>query len=167
MSNVAVEKVREAEGATPMFERTAALAGAIRERAYEIFQGRGGGHGHSVEDWLQAERDIVQPLEVKLTRKEGKFRARVAVPGFAVEDIRVTAMPAHLYIQAEAKYAHEEKDGDVNLCKVGRKQIFHRLDLPSPIDVDRVTATLDHGLLEIIAPKAASTKNEIARIAAA
>src|SRR6188472_3036624 len=55
MSNVAVEKVREAEVTTPIIERTAALANAIRQRAYENFQCRGGGHGHSVEDWLQAE----------------------------------------------------------------------------------------------------------------
>jgi hypothetical protein len=30
----------------------------IRLRAYEIFMERGGQHGHDVEDWLQAEREL-------------------------------------------------------------------------------------------------------------
>jgi hypothetical protein len=30
----------------------------IRQRAQEIFQGRGGAPGHDLEDWLQAEREI-------------------------------------------------------------------------------------------------------------
>jgi hypothetical protein len=30
----------------------------IQKRAYEIHLERGGGHGHDMEDWLEAERDL-------------------------------------------------------------------------------------------------------------
>ncbi len=30
----------------------------IARRAYELFLARGGEHGHDVEDWLQAEREL-------------------------------------------------------------------------------------------------------------
>jgi hypothetical protein len=30
----------------------------IRARAYELFQRRGGEHGHDAEDWLRAEEEI-------------------------------------------------------------------------------------------------------------
>jgi hypothetical protein len=30
----------------------------IARRAYELFAARGGEHGHDVEDWLQAEREL-------------------------------------------------------------------------------------------------------------
>lgn len=30
----------------------------IAQRAYEIYQERGGTHGEAVEDWLQAEREV-------------------------------------------------------------------------------------------------------------
>jgi hypothetical protein len=30
----------------------------IAKRAYELFEARGGEHGHDVEDWLQAEREL-------------------------------------------------------------------------------------------------------------
>jgi hypothetical protein len=38
----------------------------IARRAFEIFLSRGGEHGHDVEDWLQAERDI----RTRAARKE-------------------------------------------------------------------------------------------------
>jgi hypothetical protein len=30
----------------------------IAHRAYDLFEQRGGEHGHDVDDWLQAERDL-------------------------------------------------------------------------------------------------------------
>jgi len=33
---------------------------AIEVRAYQIFIERGGAHGQDVEDWLQAERELVE-----------------------------------------------------------------------------------------------------------
>jgi len=32
----------------------------IRARAYEIFLERGGQHGHDIDDWLQAEYELMQ-----------------------------------------------------------------------------------------------------------
>lgn len=39
--------------------------------AYELYERRGGEHGHDVEDWLEAERILIQ----KITRRNGR-RAR-------------------------------------------------------------------------------------------
>ena len=30
----------------------------VEQRAYEIYLARGGEHGHALEDWLQAEREL-------------------------------------------------------------------------------------------------------------
>jgi hypothetical protein len=38
----------------------------IRQRAYELFERRGRDHGHEVEDWLQAEAEVLQ-RKVKTT----------------------------------------------------------------------------------------------------
>jgi hypothetical protein len=32
----------------------------IRERAYELYEARGRGDGHDLEDWLRAEEEITQ-----------------------------------------------------------------------------------------------------------
>ena len=34
------------------------LPNIIRERAYQLFEARGGQPGHELDDWLQAEREI-------------------------------------------------------------------------------------------------------------
>jgi HSP20 family molecular chaperone IbpA len=46
------------------------------------------------------------------------------------------------------------KDG-VLLCEFSGKRLFRRLELPAPINVDKVTATLDRGILLVHAPKTA------------
>jgi hypothetical protein len=33
---------------------------AVAHRAYELFLARGGQHGHDVEDWLAAERELAK-----------------------------------------------------------------------------------------------------------
>ncbi|MDT7043756.1 DUF2934 domain-containing protein [Candidatus Nitronereus thalassa] len=36
-----------------------ALGARIAKRAYELYEAKGGGHGHDLEDWLEAERQIL------------------------------------------------------------------------------------------------------------
>jgi len=45
----------------------------IELRAYQIYIQRGGGDGHEVEDWLQAERELVEKYDKPVQR------AKVAV----------------------------------------------------------------------------------------
>jgi hypothetical protein len=33
----------------------------VRNRAYEIYEQRGGEHGHDWDDWLEAERELKKP----------------------------------------------------------------------------------------------------------
>ena len=47
----------------------------IRQRAYELFEARGRQHGHELDDWLQAEREVRHHLGLS-----NRTRGRVA-PG--------------------------------------------------------------------------------------
>lgn len=38
----------------------------IRLRAYDLYEQRGGDHGHDIEDWLQAELELTQTKPEKL-----------------------------------------------------------------------------------------------------
>ena len=37
------------------------LAAELRRRAYKLYEERGRADGHALEDWLQAEADLVRP----------------------------------------------------------------------------------------------------------
>ncbi len=42
------------------------LEGKIRARAYELFEQRGGVTGHDLEDWLQAEKEVMGEPKITL-----------------------------------------------------------------------------------------------------
>ena len=157
MSQVAINKWKNPETTPRTFlEHLETITDSIRKRAFSIFQNRNGGNGSEVDDWLQAERDVVWSPASELVDDKKEFRARIALPGFDAKDIQVSAMPDALLIQADATHTHEGKSGNVRFCEFSEKNLFRRLPLPAPIDVDKVTASVDKGILEVTAPKAAS-----------
>jgi len=46
------------------------LTEAIARRAYELFLERGGEHGLDVEDWLQAERELIEAARARSVERE-------------------------------------------------------------------------------------------------
>jgi HSP20 family molecular chaperone IbpA len=155
MSQVAIHKCKNLE-TTPqtLLEHLEAITDSIRKRAFNLFQDRNSENGSDLDDWLKAERDVVWSPASELVDDKKEFRARIALPGFDAKDIQVFAMPDALLIQANATHTHEGKSGSVCFCEFSEKNLFRRLPLPAPVDVDRVTASVDKGILEVTAPKA-------------
>lgn len=155
MSQVAIYKCKNTETTPQMLmEHVEAITDSIRKRAINIFQNRNGENDSDLDDWLQAERDVVWSPASELVDNKKEFRARIALPGFDAKDIQVSAMPDALVIQADATHTHEGKSGDVCFCEFSGKKLFRRLQLPASVDVDKVTASVDKGILEVTAPKA-------------
>ena len=155
MSQVAINRCKSPE-ATPqtLLEHAEAIADSIRKRAFHIFQNRGGGDGSDLQDWLQAERDVILSPASELVEDEKEIRATLALPGFDAKEIQLSVMPDALIVEAGATHSHEGNRGTVRFCEFSEKQLYRRLDLPASIDVDKVTASLDKGMLQITAPKA-------------
>ncbi len=154
MSNVAIEKIHDPEtAAMSLLSEMDRMASAIRNRAFEHFIERGSIFGSDVDDWLCAERELIWSPGAEMTEGDNDFTLRVQAPGFEAREIKITATPDSVLIEAEASHKHEESDGKIHLCEFARK-LFRRLDLPSAINVDKVSATLDKGVLQIVAAKA-------------
>ena len=45
---------------TPPTEKKRPPEELVRRRAYEIYEQRGSEYGHELEDWLQAEREVLE-----------------------------------------------------------------------------------------------------------
>lgn len=58
---------KPATSVTSITTRSVDLQDAIRERAYELYQQRGGHHGADLEDWVRAEKEVLE-----------RFRGRTA-----------------------------------------------------------------------------------------
>lgn len=159
MSQVAIYKCKNPE-TTPqtLLEHMEAITDSIRKRAFNLFQNRNGQNGFDLDDWLQAEREMVWSPASELVEGQDDFQARVALAGFDAKDIEVTATPEALIIEAEKTHTHDAKEGDVRFCEFSSKKLLRRIDLPTAINVDKVTASLDNGMLQVNAPKAAQAK---------
>lgn len=124
-------------------EKTAADTGDVAEQiralAYHLFQSRGGGDGHDLDDWLDAERELILAPGSEVVQRDGKFEVRLPAEGYEPREIHVTASPGSLVVKAASE------------GKAGRKILLRTIDLPEPIDADRTTARLDNGILHVTA----------------
>ena len=58
-----------------------------------------------------------------------------------------------LVVEGRSSHRHDETQGLVQFCEFGHKTLFRRFNLTEAINVDKVTANLDRGVLQITAMK--------------
>jgi HSP20 family protein len=163
MSSIAVQKPTEpAEAGSPVLQEIDEFFEKIRQRAFEIFQKNGSIDGHDVEHWLQAEREFLCCPASELIEKDRQFEISVAVPGFEPKDIQVTAVPDAIIVRGLARSRGEKEQQSVRFSELSDKEMFRRVALPEPIDVNSASARLEKGLLYIVAKKANATKTAAA-----
>lgn len=168
MSQVAIEKVDGKKTTdTSILDEIKALSEGIRQRAYQIFERHGRAVGSAVDDWLEAERDLFQIPESELVEQGDEFEIKVNAPGFNPADVRVTVLPDALFVRAWFTHKHDESEGNVRFCEFCQKALFRRFDLPEPINLDKVTANLDQGVLHLTAIKANQADVQKAQASAA
>jgi len=122
----------------------------VRHRAFDYFQQRGELLGNDWEDWLRAEREVLWRPPAEMFENASTIVLRVAVPGFPPESIQVTATPHSLLIQGTEMHQHDGLENRLHFCEFGQR-LFRRFDLPARVDPNKVSATLDKGIVEIVA----------------
>jgi HSP20 family molecular chaperone IbpA len=153
-SNVAIEKIQDPEaGAIWLTAEMESTVEAIRQKAFDYFLQRGSLHGNELDDWLRAERELVSAPHAEMSEREKEVVLQVQASGLEPKNLQITATPESILVQSEVTHKHDESNGKVHLCEFSEK-MFRRFDLPAPIDVDKVSATLEKGILRIVAPKA-------------
>lgn len=154
MPAVAIEKFRDS-GKLPasLSKDLDEITETVRREAFSLFERRG---ASDLENWFDAERGVMWSPPSEVIEKDGEYRARIALPGFQPKDLQVVATPDSLFVEAENTHSHDGKEGKVRFCEFSDKKLFRRLDMPSRIDVDKTTASLENGMLQVNAPKAAA-----------
>lgn len=167
MATIAVQKVKEVETASvPLLDEMRRMLSDVERKAFELFQHRGASVGHALDDWLQAERETLAAPPAELTETPGGFALRMAIPGFSAKQVQVTATPQELIVKAE--HPSQEAPTGTQVCwselpKNGKA--CRRVPLPAAIDISKVTATLDDGMLLIKAAKSEAEKSREVAVA--
>ena len=137
-----------------LHNRKSELEGMIARRAFELFESRGGGHGHDVDDWITAEVEVLRPYRHDLKESAEVVIFQAALPcSFTPEQLSVSVEPRRLTISGEREL-EVECVGDVPaLVEKRTERIFHVEELPVDVDPSGTIATIKGELLEIMMPK--------------
>ena len=168
MANVAVQKVKKlGSEPLPIFETIEKRLDEVRRRAFELFKKRGYRLGYELDDWLKAEHAVFGWAAAELAEKDGKYEAQITLPGFEPKEVQVTATPSEIIVHAETKHEKKIEEPNVFWTEFGSNDVYRRFELPVLIDVDKISATLDNGMLHVIAAKAPATQTKPAEVRAA
>jgi HSP20 family molecular chaperone IbpA len=143
-------------------ERMEHLNDAISRRAFELFEHEGRIDGHHLRHWLEAERELLHPVHMRLEETEGEIMLHAELPGFTASDIEVSVEPRRIIITGKRESQEEAKQGDAVYTEQCSDEIFRTLDLPAEVNVMKVTATLKDGVLNVQLPKLTATTPAIA-----
>lgn len=165
MATVLIERVRHLKGEEkpPAFAEVEKTTGQIRQRAFSLFTQHGRLPGFDLDNWLLAQREILGPSAAELVESEKQLKLRVAVPGAEARDLRVTATPEAIIVEANTRHDHSGTDGELHFCEFSENKLCRQFGLPSKIDVNKVSASLDKGILEVVAAKSADEQTSAAR----
>ena len=135
-----------------LFGRWADRARRIEARAHQLFERRGHVHGHDLEDWLQAEREINSDSTVRVEAGDTSVAIALTTPGFDADQLKVSIVPGSVVVEGEAqRQASSEKDG-VTVSELSAQTLFHQIPLPETADVDAATADFHGEELRITVP---------------
>jgi len=131
----------------------------ISRRAFELFEKGGRIFGRDIENWLQAESELIHPVSISIEETVEGLKVEAEVPGFKAEELEVSVESRRLTITGKRESAKEEKKKGKTVYTDRRAEsILRVIDLPVEVDTEKVTAVLKNGVLEFLLPKAVAAK---------
>lgn len=128
-------------------------------RAFEIFDGKGRLEGNDLDNWLQAEVEVLHPLHIEVSESPEALTVRAEVPGFKINELQVNVEPQRVTITGKRETTEESKTKKTIYSETCSNQVMRVLDLPATVDAEKAKATLKDGVLELDLPKTAPAKS--------
>lgn len=142
-----------------ILQRTSEWSSRIAQRAYEFFTASGFTHGHDVDDWINAEKELLKTIPLEVEDSKNKFVVKADVSGFNAKDLDVHLNGSHLVIAGKQQSARGKSAKNVKTdgeCE--SRQIYCSLELPAAVVAGKARAELNNNLLELTLPKADEPK---------
>lgn len=131
-----------------IFDRMNETDASIAQRAYEIYECRGGGHGSDQDDWFTAEQEVLHPLVIERYVTDGALRLIARLPGFAAKDLEVSLGHRRAVICG----IHSDSNQAAGTSYKDRK-VMRIVELPFDVDPVMARATLQSGTLQVVLPR--------------
>jgi len=127
---------------------------AITHRAFELFETRGRHHGHDLEDWFQAEAELVSHVSFLISETEGSCEVSATVLGFKESELRVAVEPRRIIIAGKKQHPATTDLAATRSHELHPNLILGVVGLPVEIEPTRTIIEFKAGVLTFALPKA-------------
>lgn len=103
-------------------------------------------------------RNTVWGFPLDVTEADEHFTVKAAVPGINPDDLDITISDNVLTIKGETQAEEVHDDEKVHLRERRLGSFMRSISLPTPVNSDNVTATVEKGVLTLQIPKAEAVK---------
>lgn len=131
-------------------EQARSIQEAIARHAYEIFERRGSGGGHELEDWRQAESELMSHFCCGEMTLDGGLWLGTDVSILEEGTIEVWIAPGRITICGKARLKKERATSGESCAQ----SVYRVVDLPIEVDPSGVTTRFSGPSLEIVLRKA-------------
>lgn len=140
------------------FEHFQRVYNSIAQRAFEIFDGNGRLFGNDLNDWFQAEAELLHPVHIEMAESDEGLNVQAEVPGFSPKELEISVEPRRLTIMGKRETKEEKKTKKTVYKEQCSNEILRVVELPADINTEKVKATLGNGILSLEMAKAAPAK---------
>jgi HSP20 family protein len=116
------------------------------------------------EDYFGAGRRALRPMEmefapaVDISETPEQVVVKAEVPGIDAKDIDITVSGDVLTIKGEKKAEREEKEESYHLVERSYGSFTRSLKLPAAVEMDKIEAKYEKGVLTVTCPKKEEVK---------
>ena len=126
----------------------------IRDLAYQLFLGRDPGEGDAVTDWLDAQLQVLTPIELEVKEQKKNVVVEAMLAGFSPQEIEVEVSGASLRVFGSHTQSTTDEKERKTSSSSETVHFFQAVSLPCEVDVAASEATLlKNGKLKITLPK--------------
>jgi HSP20 family protein len=117
------------------------------------------------EDWIDRpffNRGVFREREwapfMEMLDKEDRYVVKAELPGMKGEDVDISVSDNILTIKGEKKSSKEVKEEDYHFSERSYGSFCRSITLPSSINIEKIDARFEDGVLEVTLPKSPEVK---------
>lgn len=130
------------------------INGMIAKRAFELYEHRGKAPGKDVDDWLQAEHEILHWCRHDLRDSENSIVLRAEIPSsYKANELQVSIEDGRLMVCGERDVEVTCANGGEIRTESQPQRIFRSHELPTGVDPSAAEAVLKNNVLTVTIPK--------------
>jgi HSP20 family molecular chaperone IbpA len=109
--------------------------------------------------WLKAEREVLGRPPLRTQKNDREFQLQVPFDDCDVNQVEILVTPSEIIVHAETNGEQTTEEADWVSAEFASRDVYLRIELPEPIEVDKTKATFEEGTLWISATKAANEQS--------